>query len=163
MVLAEDGVAAAAAEVGADVVEQAAQDHVVREVLARDLLGRTAVALVVGVDRFDRGQDVVHRGEAEQALAGGEDVREAGLLADHRPPGGEVRDAAIAEPAGAQAHVLVLGDRELAAGVRDVVAVCVGVGGEVERVADTPALRLEHLLVLGLVARERQLERLRSA
>ena len=42
---------------------------------------RAAVALVVGVDRLDRGHDLVHRREGEQALAGREDVAEAGLLA----------------------------------------------------------------------------------
>ena len=143
--------------------EQAAEHDVVREVLARDLLGGAAVALVVGVDRLDRRQDLVHRREREQALAGREHVAEAGVLADHRPAGGQVGGAAVAEPAGAQAHVLVLGDGELAARVRDVVAVGVGVGGEVERVPHLPALSLEHLLVLGLVARERQLERLGGA
>ena len=79
------------------------------------------------------------------------------------PPGGQVGGAAVAEPAGAQAHVLVLRDRELAARAGDVVAVGVGVGREVERVPHLPAVALEHLLVLRLVARQRQLERLGRA
>ena len=56
-------------------------------------------------------------GEREQPLARRERRAEAGVLRDHRAPGGEVGRAAVAEPARAQADVLVLGDGELAARV----------------------------------------------
>ena len=108
-----------------------AEHDVVREVLAGDLPGGAAVALGVGVDRLDRREDLVRGREREQALAGGERGAEAGVLGDHRPAGRQVGGAAVAEPARAQAHVLVLGDGELAAGARDVVPVVVQVDREV--------------------------------
>ena len=39
---------------------------------------------IVGVDRLDRGEDLVHGREREQPLAGREHVAEAGVLVDHR-------------------------------------------------------------------------------
>ena len=51
----------------------------------------------------------------------------AGILHDHRAAGGEVADAAVAEPAGAADDIAVLGDAELAARAAHVVAIGVGV------------------------------------
>ena len=126
---------------------------------ARGRLERRLARLrVVRLDRLDRGDGLVDRREREERLAGRERIAEAGVLGDDRTAGGEVRRAAVAEPAGPQPHVLVLRDRELAARASDVVAVGIEVGGEVERVAHAPPAALEQLAILRRVARERQLE-----
>ena len=158
--MAAHRVSAAARELLPDLPEQAAEHHVVREVLARDLLRGAGVARIVGVDRLHGREDLLHGGEREQSLAGREHVAEAGVLVDHRAPGGQVGGAAVAEPAGAQAHVLVLRHRVLAARARDVVTVVIRVDREVERMTDLPSVALEQLLVSRFIARQRQLERL---
>ena len=75
-----------------------------------------------------------------------------------RPTRGEVRRAAVAEPARPEPHVLILGDRELAARRSDVAAVGVEVRREVERTAHSPAARFQQLPVGVAVARQRKLE-----
>src|SRR6185295_16393098 len=86
------------------------------------------------------------------------DVAEAGLLGDHRAAGGEVLHTAFAEPAAAQAHVLFLGDGAFAARPRQVAAVGVEVGGDLDGGPHLPAVLLEQLPVRVAVAAQGQLE-----
>src|SRR4029077_12710278 len=102
-------------------------------------------------------------GDGEQPLAGREHRAERGVLRDDRPPGGEERRAAIAEPARAEPDVLVLGDRELRPRAADEVAVAVEVAVERPRLAHGEAEPLELLLVARLVPAEREIERLSRA
>ena len=104
---------------------------------------------VVGVDALDRGDRLVEVAKAKSASPVGSTSPKPVSCVTTGRPGGEVGGAAVAEPAGAQADVLVLGDGELAARRPDVVAVGVEVGREVERGADAPAARLEQLAVRG--------------
>src|SRR5262245_52778901 len=101
------------------------------------------MAVVVAGDRVDGRGGLIEGGKAEQPAAGWKRVAEAGVLRDDRPPGREIRGAAIAEPAGAEADVLILGDGELTARAADVVAVSIDIGGQRFRVDDVPAVRLE--------------------
>src|SRR5262245_6138577 len=75
--------------------KHARQHDVVAEIFARQVEGRAAVALVVAVDTLNRPEDLIHRREAKQPGAGRQDVAEAGLLCDHRPPGRQVGRAAV--------------------------------------------------------------------
>src|SRR5207237_6524167 len=70
---------------------------------------------------------------------------------------------ALAEPPGAQAHVLVLGHGELTLRAADVRPVAVEVAGETDGVAHSPSVRLEHPAVLVLALAQRQLQRLACA
>src|SRR5262249_57048219 len=98
-----------------------------REVPRRDRQGGPTVPLVVALEGVPRGEDAVHRLEREQPLARRQELAEARLLRDHRAPGGQVAGAAVAEPAGTRADVLVAGNGELAARAPDVVTVLVDV------------------------------------
>src|SRR5207247_262765 len=100
--------------------------------------------------------------EAEQALAGGEDVAEPSLLRDDGAPGGEIGRTPVTEPAGTQDGILLLGDGELASRARDIVAVSVHVVGELRRRTDLPAVALQHLPVVVGVAAQAELESLLS-
>ena len=71
------------------------------------------MALVAAADLLDPRDRVVGVGERKQALAGGQESAEAGVLREHRPARCEVAGAAIAEPAAAREHVAALGDAEL--------------------------------------------------
>ena len=121
--------------------------------LAGDVERGLARLRVVRLDRLDRGCGLVDRREREEGLARRKDSAEAGVLGHHRTAGGEVRGAAVAEPARPQPHVLILRDRELAARAADVLAVGVEVGREIERGSHAPAAALEQLAVLRRVAR----------
>ena len=118
------------------------------------------MARVVGVDAPDRLENLLQRREGEQPFAGRQDVAEAGVLGDDRTAAREVAGAAVAEPAAAQPHVLVLGDRELAARLADVLPIGVEVLVECRGVTDAPSVRREHLAVLIERVHEGELERL---
>src|SRR5689334_22126942 len=104
---------------------------------------RAAVARVIAFDRVDGSQDVVHRAEAEQALAGGQEFAEPRLLGNHRPPGREIAGAAVAEPARVGANVLVAGDGEFAPRALNVGAVSINIGGDADGVDLAPTVRTE--------------------
>src|SRR5581483_3863021 len=87
-----------------------------------------------------------------------QDVAEACLLRDHGTSARQVARAAIAEPAAAQADVLVLGHGDLAERTADVAAVRVQGSREVQCVDDLPSVALEQGAVVGGEAAEAQLE-----
>ena len=87
-----------------------------------------------------------------------EDAAKPRVLRDHRAARGEIGGAAVAEPAGTQPDVLILGDCELGSRVANVIAVPVEVRREVKRVPNPPAATLEQFAVLVRVARECELE-----
>ena len=120
-----------------------------------------AVALVVAVDlgRRRRRPRRSSRTRTSPSPVGRTLPKPVSWVID-RPPGREVGGAAIAEPAGAQPDVLVLGDRELAARAADVGAVGVQVDGEVEGVGRSASRGLQQRSVLVAVAAQRQLEAL---
>ena len=128
-----------------DHLEQLAEHDACIEVVAREVECGLPGFRVVGLDRLERGDGLVDRREGEERLAGRQHASEAGVLRHHRPAGGEVGGTAVAEPAAAQADILVLRNGEFGPRAPDVVAVGVDVGGEVERRSDTPAAALEQL------------------
>ena len=140
----------------AALLEQLPEHTLGGEVVMGDLSCCAAVPPVVGRDCLDGGCRLVDVGYCEQALAGRKHVPEARVLGDHGPAGGEVGGASVAEPAGREPDVLLLGHRELRVGGSDVVAV--GVDVQIERRAHAPAALLEPLLVGRPVAAQRQLE-----
>ena len=72
-----------------------------------------------------------------------EDFREAGFLNDHGTAGGEIATAPVAEPAGIEADVLVLGHGEFAFRAPDVIPVEPIVRAQILRGAEAPAVALE--------------------
>src|SRR4029453_10058060 len=146
----------ATADGEARVLDQLPQHGLGLEAGLRDLAGRAGVPRVVGVDRVKRGHDVLDALEREQALAGGDELAESGVLRDHRPAGREVARAPVAEPAASQPHVLVLGHRELAARAGDVRAIRLKVVGQRHRVDEPPAVSCQqgHRLRVLLVTRD---------
>src|ERR1700730_12769763 len=68
---------------------------------------------------------------------------ETGFLNHNRPAGGEVTNAAVAEPAGVQAHVLILGDRELGFRAADVITVKPVIDTQLKRRLKTPTVTLK--------------------
>src|SRR5262245_24261921 len=154
--LEQYGALYATADIEARVLDQLPQHGLGLEAGLRDLAGRAGVPRVVGVDRLKRGHDVIDALEREQALAGGDELAEGGVLRDHRPTGREVARAPIAEPAAPQSHVLVLGHRELAARARDVRAIRLHVVGQRHRVDEPPAVSSQqgHRLRVLLVTRD---------
>src|SRR5713226_3036268 len=99
----------------ADLREQPWKYDIVSEVVACQPDGGLRVARVVRVYLSNRVLRVFERGESEEALAGRHARAEPGVLGHHRPPSGEIRGAAIAEPAAPQAHILILGHGEFTA------------------------------------------------
>src|SRR6266481_6051854 len=106
-------------------LDEIGEDTFRRKVFLRDFAGRPGVRRVVGIDAVDRIDDLLQIRESEQPAARGEDVAEAGVLSDYRPTGGQVLGAPLAEPAAAEAHVLVLGHCKFATGPGDVLAISV--------------------------------------
>src|SRR5262249_25897133 len=103
---------------------------------------------------------LLHRPEAEQALSRREELAEARLLRQDRAAGGQVAGAAIAEPAGPEANVLVLGDGELASRAAQVVAIRLEVSGEARGAPDAPPMRTQPRRVVAVQGGRGQLERL---
>src|SRR5262249_1188575 len=135
------------------------------EVLLGDATSRTAVPVVVGLDSLESRDDILHGVERKQALAGGQDGTEPGILGDDWPAGGQVAGAAFAEPATAQTYVLVFGDGEFAPRGSYIVAIGPRIGGEDVGVGQSPTARLEQAPLVGgqTVQGHRQLERLVEA
>src|SRR5262249_41373763 len=107
--------------------------------------------------------DFIERRESEQPAARGEDVAEARVLSNHRPAGSQVLRAALAEPAAAEADVLVFGHSELSAGPGDIPPVDVEIARDAAGRPKLPAVALKQPLVFVVAARQSQLERLNRA
>src|SRR5262249_4559975 len=139
--------------------QEVRQHNVGIEVLPRDVRRGPTMAAIVGIDALDGRGRLVEGCEAEQTVPRRPDVAEPRFLAGHRPAGRLVSWAAVTEPAAAEPYVLVLGNRELAPGLRDVPAVRVRVAGEVSRWDYAPAVPFEQLSVGLVVPGQGQLER----
>jgi hypothetical protein len=130
--------------------EQLAEHPVGVEALLGDLPGRSSLPDGVAQDGLDRAGRVLAGAPRVQADAGRQHPAEPGVLGDDGSAAGEVGGAAVAEPAAAQPHVLVLGGRELAQAAGEVGPVGVELAGAGQRRHDreAPAPQLG-LLVLG--------------
>ena len=106
-----------------ELTEQPGEDFVVTKVIVGQLLCRPAMAWVIGIDALDGLQGVRHVSKSEQPVPGWQVRSESSVLADHGASGCEIGSGAIAEPAAAQADVLVLGHGELAARLGDIPSV----------------------------------------
>src|SRR5712691_11601018 len=76
---------------------------------------------VIRAHRLQSRGDLLYRIEGKQTLSGWQSAPEAGILGDDRLSSGQVICAAVAEPAGAQPDIQILGDGELGVGPKDVV------------------------------------------
>src|SRR5262249_21122251 len=119
-----------------------------------------AVFFIIGIDRFDSGNEFFHCGEREQAFAGGINVAEASFLIDYRPSGGKITGAAVAEPSAPKTNVLVLGDSEFPARLEDILAIKISVIGEATGIGHSPSFLHEHPAVIVIDAGQRQFKRL---
>src|SRR5258708_2174565 len=99
---------------------------------------------VIRVNRFESGQNLVHRVEPEQALADGKNLAEPGVLGNHRTTGSEIACASLAEPATTETHVLVLGDRKFHPRTPDIVPIVPGIRRKGMRIHEPPPVRLQH-------------------
>src|SRR5262245_51213027 len=108
-------------------------------------------------------KDLVQSRKCEETPTGREDVAETRLLRDHGPAGRQVLRAALAEPAAAEAHVLVFGDGELAARPLDVPPVIVEIARDSACRPNLPAVVFQQALVFVAAACQGQLERLARA
>src|ERR1043166_1105919 len=89
----------------------------------RQLPCRAALALVVTIDRVERGGGLVERGEAEHAFAVREIGARAGVLHDDRLAARQITERAVAHPGVLELHAGRLRAAELAARVLHVRAV----------------------------------------
>src|SRR5919197_4980687 len=135
--------------------------HQVRgEVLARDLPRRPRVAGIVAPHGGDRLSRLVHGADGEEALAGGQNVLEAGGLEQHRAASGQITGRSVAEPAAAGSGVAALRYTELAERAADVVAILRRAPCHTRRF-EQPAAREEPFAIrVFAVYGERELERL---
>src|SRR5262245_14665140 len=140
--------------------QQPRKHCVVAEILPRDCQGRPTVALVVRVDLRHRGEDLLHRRKPEETLPSRQDVAEPGLLSDHRASRREVLRASLTEPPAAKPHVLILGNREFAARLPDILPIAIQIGGHAAGISHPPTIGLQELLVGLGVAAQGKLERL---
>ena len=99
---------------------------------------------VVRIDSFHRIGDFLYRSKRQESLFSAVIFSEAGVLRDHRAAGGKIAGAAVAEPAGREPHIVILGDRELALGMADEVAVGPGIARNVDRVDEVPGRCRRH-------------------
>jgi hypothetical protein len=74
-----------------------------------------------------------------------QDIAEAGILSNHRPPGSQVADAAVAEPSAAESDILVLGDGEFPPRLLNVLAIAIEVARDGQRVSQVPSVGAERL------------------
>src|SRR6266545_7229324 len=114
------GASAAGTRRDTGALEHARKDALSVEELLHELARRARVALVVALDLLDCRRRLVGRLHAEEPAPGRKDVAEAGVLRDDGPSRGQVAGATVAEPTGAKADVLVLGDREFSPRGEDV-------------------------------------------
>src|SRR5438874_2342159 len=104
----------------------------------------TRMSFIIGVDTVHGRQNVFHRRESKQAAASRQDIAKAGLLRNDGAARREIGSAAVAEPSRAEADILVFGDSELAAGMRDVLLILIDVRREWRRLTDAPAVVGKH-------------------
>src|SRR5207245_8888847 len=90
-------------------------------------------------------------------------MAETGVSRNDRSARGQIAGAAVTEPAAAKADILVLGHRELASGLLNVAAILVERSTDGPGVHDTPAVFLQHPLVVMPNPRKRQFDRLFAA
>src|SRR5437879_12705692 len=93
---------------------------------------------VVGLDRAERLDGLLHRAVREKPTPRRHELADAGVLGHDGPARREVADAPIAEPAAPRADVDVLRDGELAARGANERAVAVGVARDRSRVDARP-------------------------
>ena len=87
------------------------------------------------------GGGAVQRAKRHQSFAHLKMAAETGLLDEHRLAGGQVADAAVAEPAAVRFDVDPLGDREFGPRFLDVSPETAGGGRGDNRIGDLPAIR----------------------
>src|SRR5438128_2180522 len=90
------------------------------------------------LDGFDTGRGFFEGTETEDAFTLRINPREAGVFDDYRLSHGKVTGASAAEPAALARHVRFLGDRALAAGFADVIAIALHRRGAIGGVDDDP-------------------------
>src|SRR6266498_5294496 len=90
-----------------------------REDIFSQLARGAAVPLVVGVDAPHAGGSFVQTAEGHHSFTHREPVAQTGVLDQHRPTGGEVTNAPVAEPAAAHFDVTILRHADLRAGILD--------------------------------------------
>src|ERR1043166_6064621 len=131
----------------------------------RQLPCRAALALVVTIDRVERGGGLVERGEAEHAFAVREIGARAGVLHDDRLAARQITERAVAHPGVLELHAGRLGAANLAARVLHGGAVALGPPGAPRGVPPPPAVlcQAREVCRVALVGVERQLERLAGA
>src|SRR5262245_10832351 len=93
------------------------------ELLLGERASGTTVANVIAVDRLHGVGGLVDIRDCEETLPGREDRAETRVLRDNRFSGREIAHVSLAEPAAAEAHVLILGDCELGARAAKVVLI----------------------------------------
>src|SRR5713226_8485443 len=92
--------------------DELCQDRFRPEVLFGNGTSGAAVPVVIGTNGLKGGQDLLHGFEDEQALTGGQESAEPGILTDDWPAGSQVTGTPLAEPASVEAHVLILRNGE---------------------------------------------------
>src|ERR671931_645717 len=97
---------------GVHMIDGKIQDDPGIEEFAGDLVRSPALSGIVGFDRLEGGEHVVHGRKRKQPLAGGQVRAETRLLQDHRPSGRQVGGASLAEPAGSKANQPLVRDGE---------------------------------------------------
>src|SRR5215469_3315973 len=103
---------------------------------------RLAVPVIVRVDGLESGQDIFHSIECEQSFPCRQHSPEACVLRDYWTTSRQVAGAALTEPATAQAHILIFGDREFTTRGSHIIAVAPGVHGKPLRIGQAPPVRL---------------------
>ena len=111
---------------------------------------------VIAVHFVDRGQRFLSTAESKQAGAGREKSAEAGFLGDHRPPGGKITDAPIAEPAATGGHVPTLGNSKLGFRFLNELPIRCGSAGHAGRIEKLPAVLGQGRQVCALARMNRQ-------
>src|SRR5581483_8503100 len=91
-------------------------------------------------------------------LSGREVALEAGALGDDGFAGGQIAGVALAEPAAAQAHVLILGHRPLRARATEQLLIAERLERRQQRALDPPAVLDEPRAVAGVVDVQPQIE-----
>src|SRR5881296_735343 len=101
------------------------------------------MAVVVGIDVFQRGGGSVERSKAEHTFPVGQVTARSGVLDDDRLAARQVARRPIADPGVLKLHARRLRTAELAARSLDVGAVRLGGAGDLPRVTHAPAMVLE--------------------
>src|SRR5258708_10673678 len=123
-------------------VEQVAEDLVRVEVRLGELASGPAVPLVVGVDGGQGFGGLRQRREAEDPFPVRKEGTWARILDHRRLPAGQVAEGPVADPGVLEPHAGGLAAAELAARALDVRVVHLGGPGDLEGMADVPAVAL---------------------